>query len=199
MRKLFFLILFTFSITTLLAQDFYLNSNGVTCMCPDASVGDTGLVNGITYTKRTAAQITITNAATTCTSGITDMTEMFYNANNFNQDISSWDVSSVTDMTSMFMYTQVFNQPIGNWDVSSVTTMGNMFRGPVGSFNQDISGWDVSNVTNMGSMFDDNSVFSQPIGNWDVSSVTTMQKMFYGATAFNQDISSWDVGNVYIL
>ncbi|MDG1327167.1 MAG: hypothetical protein P8P41_01840, partial [Flavobacteriaceae bacterium] len=65
MKIITFLLIFSFSISTLLAQDFYLNSNGVTCMCPDAAVGDTGVVNGITYTKRTRGQITTENAATT--------------------------------------------------------------------------------------------------------------------------------------
>ncbi len=46
MKTITFLLFFSFSISTLLAQDFYLNSNGVTCMCPAASVGDTGVVNG---------------------------------------------------------------------------------------------------------------------------------------------------------
>ncbi|MDB9913589.1 hypothetical protein OAD06_04750 [Flavobacteriaceae bacterium] len=78
MKTITFLLFFSFSISTLLAQDFYLNSNGVTCMCPDASVGDTGVVNGITYTKRTRQQITEENAATTCTSGITNMDAMFF-------------------------------------------------------------------------------------------------------------------------
>jgi surface protein len=169
MKTIPFFLFFIFSISTVLAQDFYLNTNGVTCMCPDASVGDTGVVNGITYTKRTAAQITITNAATTCTSGITYMTEMFQSATSFNQPIGNWDVSSVTDMYRMFESASSFNQPIGNWDVSSVTDMRFMFSG---------------------------TSFNQPIGNWDVSSVTDMEYMFYGATAFNQDLSSWSVDGV---
>ena len=79
MKTITFLLFFSFSISTLLAQDFYLNSNGVTCMCPDASVGDTGVVNGITYTKRTNEQITEANASTTCTSGIISMSYIFEN------------------------------------------------------------------------------------------------------------------------
>ncbi|MGY8887112.1 MAG: BspA family leucine-rich repeat surface protein, partial [Flavobacteriales bacterium] len=148
MKTIPFFLFFIFSISTVLAQDFYLNTNGVTCMCPDAAVGDTGVVNGVTYTKRTAAQITTTNAATTCTSGITDMGGMF--GGTFNQDISSWDVSNVTDMSYMFAGTS-FNQDISTWDVSNVTLMSHMFAGTI--FNQPIGNWDVSNVTDMSYVF----------------------------------------------
>jgi hypothetical protein len=58
--------------------------------------GDPG--NGIVYTKRPRNQITLNNASTTCTSGITDMNVLFIDLPTFNQDISSWDVSNVTDM-----------------------------------------------------------------------------------------------------
>ncbi|MDG1721216.1 MAG: BspA family leucine-rich repeat surface protein, partial [Bacteroidia bacterium] len=190
MKTITFLLFFIFSISTLLAQDFYLNSNGVTCMCPDAAVGDTGVVNGITYTKRIIDQITTTNATTTCTSGITEVNNIFEPS--FNQDISSWDVSDVTNMNSMFAGTD-FNQDISNWDVSSVTFMEDMFAGT--DFNQDISNWDVSNVTNMVSMFA-SSAFNQPIENWDVSNVAVMLYMFDSNVAFNQPIGDWDVSNV---
>jgi surface protein len=195
--------------------DFELAPNGVTVLCDNASVGDTGTVNGVTYTKRTRDQITTGNAATTCTSGITDMSApdyenffgddsfnedistwdvssvtnmayMFYEARSFDQDISAWDVSSVTDMYRMFVDAGFFNQDIGDWDVSSVTNMSNMFYGAY-SFNQDIGDWDVSNVTSMAFMFRDGS-FNQDIGDWDVSSVTSMFQMFTGNSEFNQDI-----------
>ena len=44
---------------------------------------------------------------------------------NFNQDISAWDVVSVTNMSSMFNKSYSFNQDLNDWDVSNVT---NMFR-----------------------------------------------------------------------
>ena len=68
------------------AQNFNLHSNGVTVECTAAAVGDTGTINGVIYTKRTAGQITEANAATTCTSGITDMYQLFYQASTFNGD-----------------------------------------------------------------------------------------------------------------
>ena len=172
---LFFLALSLTGLTNLSAQDFYLNTNGVTCMCPAAAVGDTGVVNGITYTKRTKEQITDTNAATTCTSGITDMSDMFVTAYDFNQDISSWDVSSVTDMDDMFGYTNTFNQDISSWDVSSVTDMSVMFYYAT-AFNQDISSWDVSSVTEMNGMFAYAFAFNQDIGSWDVENVTYCER-----------------------
>ena len=126
---------------------------------------------------------------------VKSMNHMFYNALNFNSDISNWDVSNVTDMYGMFLGTAKFNQDISNWDVSNVTDMGYMF-GFTSSFNQDISNWNVSNVTDMNSMFKDSDSFNQDISNWDVSNVTDMRGMFYNAESFNQDISNWNVNNV---
>jgi len=88
-------------------------------------------VNGIVYTKRSKAQIdALVDAedyaplSTTCTSGVTNMLDMFRDATSFNGDISSWDVSNVTDMSYMFYGADTFNTDIGSWDVSSVTDMG---------------------------------------------------------------------------
>jgi len=178
-----------------MAPTFLLDANGVTVRCDEAAVGDTGVVNGITYTKRTKDQITVANAATTCTSGITDMSRLFENESSFNEDIGSWDVSSVTKMSYMFWGANAFNQDIGSWDVSSVTTMESMFNGAI-AFNQDIGSWDVSSVTTMRVMFYGASSFNQNLNSWNVSNVQTMQFMFFGASAFDGNISSWNVSNV---
>ena len=206
----------------------YLANNGITIKaCEDANAGDTGVINGVTYTVVDEAMLrtmvdnggdvtaVVTTKVTNMSelffigaftptdfnqdisswdvSSVTDMRGMFGNSS-FNQDISSWDVSNVTDMSDMFYYANNFNQPIGNWDLSSVTNMAAMFFNS--SFNQPIGNWDVSSVTDMYSMFASAIAFNQPIGNWDVSSVTNMTSMFYQATFFNQDLSSWSVNGV---
>ena len=40
---------------------------------------------------------------------------MFYEAENFNQDLSNWNVSSVTDMSNMFNGAISFNQTLSKW------------------------------------------------------------------------------------
>ena len=128
-------------------------------------------------------------------SNVTNMRYMFESASSFNQDISGWDVSSVTNMSHMFESASSFNKYIGNWDVSNVTNMRYMFQS-AHVFNQDISSWDVSNVTDMSNMFTFAISFNQDISGWDVSSVTNMSHMFERALKFNQPIGIWDVGNV---
>lgn len=186
--------------------DFTLATNGVTCLCPNATVGDTGTlnINGVdkTFTKRTRAQLDALIAADisdpeialTCTSGITDMSLLFHQTFTFNQDISSWDVSSVTNMSGIFWGSYVFNQPLNNWDMSNVTNMSLMFY-EADNFNQPLNNWNTSNVTNMSNMFYGANYFNQPINNWDTSNVTNTTLMFR-STNFNQPLSNWDVSNV---
>ena len=143
----------------------YLDDNGVTIKaCDDAVVSEVGVVNGIEYTVVDRAMLDemIANdedLTVICTTRVTDMSQLFLLANdspnpNFNQDISSWDVSNVTNMALMFRKATNFNQPISSWDVSSVGTgtniglvqMLSMFEFAT-NFNQDLSNWNVENVT----------------------------------------------------
>jgi surface protein len=212
--------------------------DGTTCICTTAGIGDSAILNidgtDYTFTKRTKAQLEALIAADendpeirfTCTSGITDMSFLFQNASDFNQDISWWDTSNVTNMRNMFDGASSFNQPLNDWNVSAVVTMQRMFRDAI-SFDHPLDNWDVSNVTNMRSMFstlstsdppmffnqninswdvsnvNDTSfmfsnavLFNQPLNNWDVSSAANMSYMFRKAASFNHNIDNWDVSNV---
>ena len=128
-------------------------------------------------------------------SEITSMHSLFIGLehirNQYNGDISKWDVSNVTNMVYMFA-NSCFNGDISKWDVSNVTNMRGMFDHS--NFNGDISNWNVSNVEDMDNMFR-SSMFNQDISGWDVSNVITMEEMFC-SSSFDQDISNWNVKNV---
>ena len=141
-------------------KPFYLSENGLTIICETATEGESGDIGGITYYKRSVDNITIENAATTCTSGVTDMSELFKDETNFNEDITHWDVSSVTSMNDMFSNAKSFNQKIGRWDVSSVISMNGMFY-ESSAFNQNLQQWCVENITSKPNNFSANSSLLQ--------------------------------------
>ena len=126
-----------------------------TCKCPSATVGDTEVINGITYTvvdNTTIATEIAANNVNLCTTQVTDMSRLFESNATFNSDIGFWDTSNTTDMSRMFNEASIFNQDIGNWNTSNVNNLFGMFS-RASSFNQDIGAWVTSNVTNMGVMF----------------------------------------------
>ncbi len=125
-------------------------------------------------------------------SGVTDMSQMFFRASSFNDDISSWNVSTITNMGALFREAQAFNQDIGSWNVDMVTSMTSMFEGAA-SFNQNLNGWNVDAVTGMSRMFYSATAFNGDISNWHVENLTSFRFMFLGARDFNQDISGWQI------
>jgi surface protein len=52
---------------------------------------------------------------------VTSIKEPFYWKDQFNDDISKWNVSNVTDMSFMFRGTDQFDCDISKWDLSNVT------------------------------------------------------------------------------
>ena len=152
------------------------------------------------------------------------MSELFYNNQTFNGNISNWDVSSVTDMDYMFNNASNFNQDISDWDVSNVVYMTAMFDGAVDlsddnkcsihtSFSSnDYWPYDWSDLcdpfqpetkdelkTAVGEWIDDNDNATATYGDinaWDVSLITNMDDLFKTNDTFNDDISNWDVSNV---
>ena len=114
------------------------------------------------------------------TSKIKDMSYLFsdkYGFEDFNGDISQWDVSNVRYMREMFAES-AFNRDISKWDVSNVEDMSGMFM--YSDFNQDILKWNVSKVKNMEGMFL-YSHFNQDISDWDISNVKNTKDMLTGS------------------
>ena len=184
--------------------DFELYTNGIV-KCTNALVGDTGTLGGVTYTKRSTAEITggslsQSQLEQSCISGVTTLANLFRVGHSsavypgLTPDISTWDVSSVTNLFSMFRNAS-YAPDIDNWDVGNVTSMASLFRDNGANLgNLNLSNWDVSKVTQMNHMFKRTN-FNGDISSWDVGAVFTFGEMFNGNTVFNQDISAWNVSN----
>ena len=131
--------------------------------------------------------ITATDAPTLATK----INLLFSGQANFDgKGIENWETGSVTDMSQMFVDARNFDGDISNWDVSSVTNFTNMFT-RARAFNQDISGWTVSGAvpeTN-DTCFDAGDTAANP----NTCRKRGFGGMFYDAPAFNQDLSSWSV------
>ena len=50
---------------------------------------------------------------------VTNMSNLFSNCYEFNEDISNWNVSNVVNMNYMFQNAKSFNQPLNDWNVSN--------------------------------------------------------------------------------
>lgn len=128
-------------------------------------------------------------------SQVTDFTNLFRYAENFNGDISRWNISNVASMKNMFDSAYSFNQDLSKWNTENVQDMSYMFY-HAKTFNGNISTWNTANVTQMVFMFNDAISFNQDISQWNTSNVENMSGMFYNATSFNQDISAWNTTKV---
>ena len=130
-------------------------------------------------------------------SNVKDMNRMFYNCEDFNCDLSNWDVSKVENMERMFHYCEKFNCDLSNWNVSKVKNMSYMFY-RCENFDCDLSKWDVSNVEKIDHMFCECRIFiGKGLDNWNISKkVVDMSNMFDGCRKFNCDLSKWNTKRV---
>jgi hypothetical protein len=125
-------------------------------------------------------------------SRVTDMSRLFANKKDFNDDISQWNVSNVRSMRRMFANASSFNQPLNSWDVSNLFNASHMFSVAI-SFNQPLHNWNLKSALFLDEMFNRASSFNQPLDPWDVSKVRNMRGMFRGASAFNQPLENWNL------
>lgn len=118
-------------------------ANGVTVLCPEASVGESGFVGPTKYTRRDRKQLEALIAskswdevAASCVSGVNDMSNLFLGQDDFDADIASWDVSAVESMVAMFYDASLFNRDLAAWNVSQVTRC-DKFAGKTSSWVED--------------------------------------------------------------
>ncbi len=166
----------------------YINLDSVPSTLPST-------VSYLTSAFENITQDSIKNLGNWDVSNVVGMSKMFYNAPNFNGDLSGWSPSNVQDFSFMFYGDTTFNSDISLWSTDSVINMSYMFYGAK-NFNQDINAWNVANVILMHYMFAGASSFNQNLNSWDVRNVTTMANMFSEAFTFNGNITSWQPLNV---
>ena len=97
----------------------------------------------------------------------------------------------------MFASTQEFNQDISSWNVSNVTIMEGMFEDSA-KFNQDISGWNVSDDTDMNSMFNAKGLSLENkckiLNSWKVKAPNSFKNsiIFEDLIASSDPFDEWD-------
>ena len=132
--------------------------------------------------------------------GLTDLSNMFYDCKNLEQvDLSDLDTSNVTDMSYMFgLCSSLSSLDLSGFDTSSVTDMQGMFNKCNSLSSLDLSGFDTSSVTNMKWMFSGcGSLSSVDVSGFNTSKVTDMGGMFENCKSLsNVDVSGFDTSNV---
>jgi len=61
-------------------------------------------------------------------SSATNINAMLRGQTNYNEDLSSWNVSNVTDMSGVFFGSASFDQNLSSWDIANVTQLTNFAK-----------------------------------------------------------------------
>ena len=80
-----------------------------------------------------------------------------------------WNIEQVDDLSHLFQEQADFNEDLSNWKINHVTNVVSMFEGAV-SFNSNLEKWSFGNVVYMARMFKGATQFQQSLSSWDVSS-----------------------------
>jgi surface protein len=155
------------------------NSDGASSHTYTNSGTYTVTVTGTGFTNMNKGDATGKQYLTACTSfgeiGLTNLQSAFQDCINLTSVPSSLPtLSTVTILSNMFNNAQVFNQNISGWNVSSVTNMYGMFNGAT-AFNQNLSSWDISNVTDISNMFTNSALsttnYNNILNGWNLLSL----------------------------
>lgn len=119
-------------------------------------------------------------------------------------DVTDWNISGITDMSDMFYNCKNLEQINGlpTIDVSKVTSMANMFCKCKSLTHINISGWDTSHVTDMRGMFGGCRSLYTIVGieQLNTSNVTDMSGMFNSCQKITGlDLSKWNMKNVQLM
>ena len=126
---------------------------------------------------------------------VTDMSYMFYRADNVTPQTGHWDTSKVTNMRWMFRDTVRADPDVSKWNTAKVTNMQGMFSGAIKA-NPDVSKWNTGNVIHMHNMFTSTTTANPDVSKWNTAKVTLMTWMFAFTKNADPDISRWDFSSL---
>lgn len=132
------------------------------------------------------------------TSKITIMESLFFSEalEDFNGDISKWNVSKVTSMNHMFCGCKNFNCDLSEWDVSKVKNMRSMFYECYSFEGIGLENWNVSNLEIIEGAFGDCiKLTGKELENWDVSNVKYAMDAFNGCRNLSCNLDNWNMNN----
>lgn len=133
------------------------------------------------------------------TENVTDMSEMFWNAQSIQTlDLRALNTSNVTDFSKMFQYCYSLESiDLSKFDTRKAQFMGDMFWSCRNLKALDLTSFKTSTVTDMGSMFRDCKALTTIYVSegWSTTSVTNDYQMFYTSinlkgcygTTYNED------------
>ena len=136
------------------------------------------------------------------TSGVTDMSEMFYDCLNLTSlDLSGFDTHNVEDMNNMFSgCKKINNLDLSAFNTAKVVDMHKMFWNCSNLTNLDLSGFDTRKVIDMSFMFHGCSGLSTlNLSGFNTENVYDMSGMFYTTNLKNLDLSSFNTQNVHYM
>jgi hypothetical protein len=172
-------------------QEAFYGCSNMTCTATDAPV----ITTTVFYRMFRACDNFNGDLSNWDVSGVASLAQVFFGCLAFTgKGLENWDISSANRIDYMFFNCSVFNGQIGGWDTSGVSNMRHTFQ-QCSIFNQDISSWNTSLFTEMTSMFQEAFEFNQPLNSWDVSSCVTFASMFKNAPQFNQPLNNWTIKN----
>ena len=136
------------------------------------------------------------------TNSVQNFSSIFANCTNFNQNISSLNISNGNNFSSMFAnctnYNNGGNDGIKNWAFKTTGTINAsaMFSQAI-NFNQPFTNWNTIAFTNMSNMlFGFSMKINQNYGNLNISNVTNFTNFMTGHQAVNMSTANLD--NTYI-
>ena len=113
--------------------------------------------------------------------------------------IDYWLTRDVTNMSGLFREKEQFNEDISDWDVSNVTDFNNMFSGAK-SFNKSINKWRLSQgVTDMSYMFDGAENLDVEIRGWLVPDTADLKGLIDGATKLQARYGLTEIDNRFFI